>query len=334
MKEEEKQQIDPVQSDPSTEPASNDTASTTEGTAGPAESDTSMHPPAEDTVSETPTPVAMDTSAPAASTGAEERVSEPMTSSQDTAETDVPASEPTATQSGKTSPVQIILSVLVVVVFLCGLVYLLEQRGVMNTGLFDGMAESRLQETVVARVGDRTISEYDLQVSIEQQQAAAAAQGLDVNDPEVDTAVREQALTLLVNTALLKNEAVAQGFTVDDAAVMERYDTLVAEVGGEEVLLERMNEFGVSQDMLERDIRDELLIQQLIDQVFAENEITVSDEEATQLYEEAGGEAAGLPPFGEVEQQIIAQITSTKEQELINDYVADLREAADVEILI
>jgi hypothetical protein len=74
------------------------------------------------------------------------------------------------------------------------------------------------------------------------------------------------------------------------------------------------------------------LIQQLVDQVFENNEITVTDEEATTLYEEAGGEAAGLPPFSQVEPQIRDQIIATKEQELINNLIEELRAEATIEI--
>ncbi len=74
------------------------------------------------------------------------------------------------------------------------------------------------------------------------------------------------------------------------------------------------------------------MIQQLVDQLFENNEITVTTEEAREVYENAGGAEAGLPPFGEVQPQIVDQITVTKEQELVNGFVEELRSAADIQI--
>lgn len=238
----------------------------------------------------------------------------------------------TKSASRSFSPTQLILGAVVIVVFLIGLVYLLEERGVLNTSFFAGMEQSRMERTIVATVDGEDITQYDLQVSIQQQAAAAAAQGIDPADEVVSENIRTQALTLLINTELLKSEAFSRGLSVSDTEAMNRYDALVAEVGGEEVLRERMEEFGVTEEILQRDIRDELLIQQLIDQIFENNEITVSDEEVREVYETAGGEEAGLPPFDEVEPQIIDQVTITKEQELVNEFVETLR--ADANIVI
>jgi peptidyl-prolyl cis-trans isomerase SurA len=268
-----------------------------------------------------------------------EAAAEPATA--DTTPEPIVASEPVqpATEAGgesstarSFSPVQLIVGAVVIIVFVIGLIYLLEQRGVINTSFFAGMEQARMERTVVAVVDGEEITEYDLSVSIEQQAAAAAAQGIDPTDPVVAENIRTQALTLLVNTELLKNEAFSRGLSVSDTDAMERYDELVAEVGGEEVLRERMGEFGVTEEILQRDIRDELLIQQLVDQLFENNEITVTTEEAREVYENAGGAEAGLPPFGEVQPQIVDQITVTKEQELVNGFVEELRSAADIQI--
>jgi hypothetical protein len=214
-----------------------------------------------------------------------------------------------------------------------GIVYLLEQRNIIATDFFGGLEQARMERTVVAVVDGQEITEYDLRVSTQQQAAAAAAQGIDPSNPEVQANIRTQALTLLINTELLKNEAYERGLSVGDGEAMERYDELVTQVGGEEILRERMSSFGVTEEMLQQDIRDELLIQQLIDQLFADTEIEVTTEESQAVYENAGGVAAGLPPFAEVEPQIVAQITATKEQAIVNEFVESLRAEAAIEIM-
>lgn len=227
----------------------------------------------------------------------------------------------------------IVAAVLAVIVLLIALVYIMEKNGRIQTSLFDGVERIQAERTTVATVNDSEISEYDLQISMEQIGAAAAAQGVDTTDPEVQSSIKGQAIEMLVNTELLKQEAAVRGLVVTAEDVDARYQQLLEEVGGEEVLMERMKQFGVTHKILKRDIKNELIIQQLLDQVFAETEITVSEEEVLEMYNNAGGEAAGLPALEEVRGQIEQQINTTKEQEIVNSFVDGLREKSEVNVL-
>lgn len=228
----------------------------------------------------------------------------------------------------------IIAAVVAVFILLGGLVYAMEKSGRLNTGIFDGIERARLANSTVATVNGNDISQYDLQISMEQIAAAATAQGVDTNDADVKASIKEQAIEMLINTELLKQEAAARGISVTKVDVDARYEQLVTEVGGEEVLQERMNQFGVTDTILKRDIENELTIQKLLDLVFAETDIAASDEEVAEMYASAGGESAGLPALAEVKEQIEQQITATKEQEIVNDYVDSLRDKAVVDIEI
>ena len=210
---------------------------------------------------------------------------------------------------------------------------LMERNGQINTGILDSFEQARLEGEVVATV-DGEITAYDLAISQEQISAAARAQGVDLTDPASQQSIRDQAIEMLVNTELLRQEAERRGLSVTEEEVTARYETLVSEVGGEEVLAERMGEFGVSEDILFRDIRNELTIQKLLDEVFAETEISVSDEDIAAFYESAGGVDAGLPPLEEVRDQIEQQLMSSEEQTVITNFVENLREEASVDIQI
>lgn len=225
-------------------------------------------------------------------------------------------------------------AVVLVVLILGGMLFIMERNGQINTNIFSGIERKLAAHSTVATVNGEEISEYDLLVSQEQISAGAVAQGVDVASAEVQTEIRDQALEVLINTELLLQEATKRGITVTDEEVTARYETLLQEVGGEEVLTERMKDFGITEDILLRDIRNELAIQKLLDVVFEEETIDVSEEEIVQLYESAGGESAGLPALSEVEEQIRQQIIATKEQEIINGFIATLREAAEIEITL
>jgi len=121
---------------------------------------------------------------------------------------------------------------------------------------------------------------------------------------------------------------------VSDQAAVERLATIEEEIGGADVLAERMATLGLDEAQLQEDIRDEILIQELLDTVFLEAEIEVTEEEIATVYENAG--AAGgeeLPPLEEVRGQIESEIVSSKEQEVVDQFITDLRAEAEIEIV-
>lgn len=226
------------------------------------------------------------------------------------------------------------VAVAIVVVLLGGLVYVMEQQGRLQTGIFSGVQKMVAGKTSVATVNGNKITRYDLDISVAQISAGAVAQGADIANPEIKAQIQTQAIDMLVNTELLKQEAASRGITITDEQVTERLETLKTDVGGEEVLAERMKEFKIDEKTLVRDIKNELTIQALLDIVFAEKSIAVTDAEITEFYNAAGGAEAELPPLAEVREQIEAQIKSTKEQEVVTAFVEELRGKGTVEILI
>lgn len=227
-----------------------------------------------------------------------------------------------------------ILAAVLVLIGLLGFTYMMEKEGRIETGLFDGIGNLTASYTAVAKVNDEKITKKELNVSMSQLELGAAAQGVDIADPKIKEQIQTQALDMLINTALLKQEAEARGIKITAEDVDNRLTTLKEEIGGEEVLMERMMQFGVDEKTLRRDIENELTIQSLLDQVFAEKGLEVTEEEVVAFYDEAGGAAGGLPKLEEVRAQIEAQLKSSKEQEAVTGYIEELRSKATIETLI
>lgn len=227
-----------------------------------------------------------------------------------------------------------ISAVMLVLVALVGLLYIMEEEGRIHTGVFDKIESVLTSHKAVAKVNDGKVTRKQLETSISQISAGAEAQGMDVTEPELATQIQSQAIEMLVNTELLMQEAKTRGIEVTDADIDERISSLVQEVGGEEVLKERMVQFGIDQKTLRSDVRNELTIQKLLDEVFAAQKTDITDEEVKEFYESAGGADAGLPALEEVADQIKAQIQSTKEQDQVTSLIEELRGKATIEILI
>jgi hypothetical protein len=227
-----------------------------------------------------------------------------------------------------------VATLVLVLLALVALMYALEEKGKLNTGLFDGVQKQVSKHTAAATVNNAKISNYDLSMSVTQLTSGAAAQGADVADPAVQTEIKTQALEMLINTELLKQEAANRGISVSEEDVNTRLETLKTDVGGEEVLNERMAEFGINKKTLLRDIKNELTIQKLLDEVFKEKSVAVTEEEIVAFYDQAGGAEAGLPGLDEVRTQIETQLKATKEQGVVTAYIEELRGKATIETLI
>lgn len=220
-----------------------------------------------------------------------------------------------------------------VLIALLALVYALEDKGKLNTGIFDGLQKQISKHTAAATVNGEKISEHDLDISVTQLSSGAAAQGADITDPAVQTEIRTQALEMLINTELLKQEAATRGISATEEDITARLETLKTDVGGEEVLNQRMAEFGINKKTLLRDIKNELTIQKLLDEVFKEKSVAVTEEEIVAFYDQAGGVEAGLPAIDEVRDQIEAQVKATKEQGVVTAYLEELRGKAEIKTL-
>lgn len=250
-------------------------------------------------------------------------------------ETPAPANAaPVREEPKKKKPLMMIVAaVLIVVITLLVVLFLLEKEGRSSTGIFNSYFASQEAGMVVATVNGTELTNGDLATSIEQFNQAAVAQGVDTTDPQVQADIKSQSLEVLINTELLKQEAVEQGIEVTEAQAIERLAEIETEIGGAEVLDERMAALGLTREQLQDDIQDEILIQSLLDNVFAEANIAVTDEEIQEVYDAAGGVDAGLPALAEVKDQVEAQIRSSKEQEAIDAYLAELKAGAEIEIV-
>lgn len=233
----------------------------------------------------------------------------------------------------KKSMTSYVVSILVVVLIIGGVLFVMEKQGRSSTGVFDSMLAKQEANKVVATVNGEEITNSELATSIQQFSQAATAQGVDTTSLDVQSEIRNQSLEVLINTELLKQAAADKGIEVSEEEAASRLATISEEIGGPDVLAERMAILGVDEEKLQQDIRDELMIQELLDSVFAEANIIVTEEEINSVYENAGGVEAGLPALEEVRAQIEAQIKSSKEQEVVDAYLSELKSAAEVEVI-
>ena len=247
------------------------------------------------------------------------------------------AVEPTAVASKKQFLMQYGIAALVVLVMGAGLAYALEQQGRINTGVFDAIGSVIMPAPMAAKVNGTGISLADYEKNLTQLNAAATQQGADISNESIAQEIKTQAIDVLVNTELLRQEARKEGAKVTKEDIDKRYDEIVTSIGGEEKLATKMTELGITADSLRKDIEGEILIQGHLAKAVDTSGIKITDEDLKAAYAQISGTAGAgvtVPPLSEIKTQLEAQLKTNKEQELVNAYITTLREAAKIEVLI
>lgn len=214
-----------------------------------------------------------------------------------------------------------------------GLLFVLEKEGRTSTGIFSGVISKMEAGKPAATVNGTVISMSDFNSSYDQLLEMSAAQGA-VMDESLTAELRTQAIETLVNAEVLRQAAIEAGMTASAEQIEGRFTEIQDGLGGAEALAARMAEFGVTEESLRRDIENEFLIQGLFDANIDSANLTASEEEVFFLYNQAGGEEAGLPPMADIRDQIEAQVIFDKEQQLISAFIEELRADAEIEVLI
>jgi hypothetical protein len=240
---------------------------------------------------------------------------EPQITTEQTAPIATPMTEPTPTPRKKISRVHLALIAGVIAGLALGYFFFV-----------------RANVDVAAVVNGTKITQAKVNENIDMMKKSAELQGIDVNDPVVATEIQTQALENLINNELLLGAARESGVTANEAAIQSAYETLVSEVGGEEVLKSRMETVGLTSDTLMGNISDRLMVDQYIESVTDIETVAVSDEEIATYLESITTEGVTLPPLEEIKPQIESTILAQKQQGIVDDLLAQLRSEATIEI--
>lgn len=204
---------------------------------------------------------------------------------------------------------------------------------ILGWQLYSVITNDRMHtEDVVATVGDLIITQDELNQSLEQAEALATQQGLDITNDEARVVLEEQALDALINTKILVAAAAEADFSVTDEEIDAQIETVAAQFGSVEGLLAQAQTLGLDEDALREDIGEQLTVDAYLRSVVDIEAITATPEEVQEVYDELTAAGQELPPLAEIQAGIEAQIVSQKQQEAIVEHIDSLRTETTVEI--
>lgn len=229
-----------------------------------------------------------------------------------------------------------LLAIIIVIVCAGAIWYVMGSgSGADQTGISTDTQAVRDQiPAVVAVVNGEEITKDDFLTLGEQLALQQTNQGADIDSSEMQLEISNQTLNLLVNQALLVQAAQEAGTEVSDS-VDEQYATLVQSAGGADEFQAQIEQANTTQEQIRTDLESQLLIQTHLDNELDMESIAVEDAEIEALYaqvQEQQGE--NTPALEEVREQLATQVRSQKEAEMVQGYLSQLRDAADIVVNI
>ncbi|UTR14595.1 SurA N-terminal domain-containing protein [Salipaludibacillus sp. LMS25] len=186
-------------------------------------------------------------------------------------------------------------------------------------------------EEPIAIVNGEEIPMEQLQMQMSQYEMLLAQQGMDPEDEENAAMIQElqqDILDLLVDQELLNQEANAQNIEVSDEEIEDELDQMRGQFEEDEEFEEALKMQNYTLEQLKDDIRQMKRVQEL--QTMAhleEDQYAVSEDEAREYYEEIAMKNPQIGEFEDIQEDIESELK-------LDQYLDDLREQADIEILI
>lgn len=173
--------------------------------------------------------------------------------------------------------------------------------------------------------------------------------GTSTNKEQIRQQAKTRVINQLVNRELLSMKAQSAGIEVTDQQVQSQFQSAKSRINQQnqsgatgtsgQSFSERLQQAGFESEQEYRDqIRTQLLISQYVEQNVDTQNATVTDQQARERYDQltqgSNAQTAQVPPFDQVSSQIKQQIQQQNQQQQIQQFIQNLRDQADVEILI
>ncbi len=192
--------------------------------------------------------------------------------------------------------------------------------------------------TSVATVNGTSIPKATYDTQLANAIASYKSQGVDVAVDATKLAqVKTQVLNDLINNELLIQGALNVGIKTTPEEVEKQFQTVLTQSGGAEGLKAALAQNNLTEAQFRDNISKQLAVQTYLLANIDIKSITVTDAEIAQFYADyskaqtAASSTIKVPSLKDLSEQIKQQLVSNKQQTLITNFVASLREKAKIE---
>ena len=187
----------------------------------------------------------------------------------------------------------------------------------------------------VATVNGTPITRSQLTASESQ---LASQQGLSATSTAAQAEFQSDALNLLIGQTLIEQAAQQAGITASSSEVDTQVASAKAQFSTPAAYEQALAAQGITETDLRTQISNNLVINAYLQKQLSLSSTTATNAEIQAAYTQVAAQqqpgATPLQPLAQVRSQVEQMVVQQKEQNIVNAYVAQLRAAANVQILI
>ena len=188
----------------------------------------------------------------------------------------------------------------------------------------------------IATINGTEISLERYQDTIKELSGNAQQQGADLTDLVIQTQIKDQALTLLIDTTILLQKAQDANTEVTTEEVDAELSLIETQIGGSELLATELEKIGLTVEELKKNLEERIIITKYLESESGIAPVEVTDAEIEEFYTAA---TATLPPestpaLADIRGELEAQLTLQKQQEATATLINILKTDATIEIHI
>lgn len=148
---------------------------------------------------------------------------------------------------------------------------------------------------------------------------------------------QDAALNSLIGTTLLKQEAAKAGYSASSTAVDSQLAAVKSQFQSTQDYQKALKTQNLTEDQLKTQIADNLMIGQFLQKQLNLSEATATEAEIQQTYNSEVAQqpsSTNTPKLAQVHDQIAQMIVQQKQQQIVAQYIQQLRAAAKIKIMI
>lgn len=160
------------------------------------------------------------------------------------------------------------------------------------------------------------------------------SQGQSATTTEAQAAIKNQTLDNLVTETLLLQAADKEGIKTDEKAVDTAFTQNKSQFPDEAEFKKALTAQGYTESTFKEFLTKDNIIRQYLTAHVDLSSAPATKEEVEALYKQAAANDKTVPPLEQVRAQVENQINQQKQQQLISNFIQQLRASSTVETLI
>lgn len=188
--------------------------------------------------------------------------------------------------------------------------------------------------TAVAIVNGQPITRAEYDQRYAQMTASVVAQGQSATSTQIMAAIQTQTLDTLISEALLLQAAAKEGITVNETTVTAQLAQNKSQFPDDAAYQKAMTAAGFTPDTFKANLEKNNIIQQYLAKHVDVSSATASAAEVQALYNQVASANKNVPPLAQVRTQVENQIIQQKQQQLISNFLQQLRASSTIQTLL